>query len=310
MKILNFGSLNIDDVFQVEEIVKPGQTISSSRLTVNCGGKGLNQSIAAAKAGAQVFHAGAIGQNDAGFLKGILEKNNVDASFVDSRHEYSGRALIQCDRKGQNCIVLYGGANLEIKEDYVDFVISKFQKNDILILQNEISSIAYIMKKAHEIGMKICFNPSPVNEMLHQYPMDLVDLLLLNEIEGEELTGESNYDKMIEVLLHRYPNMKIVLTLGEKGAIYAEKDKKLYQDIFPADAVDTTAAGDTFTGYFISIMESEGDVKKALQLASAASAIAVSREGAAKSIPKMEEVTAFIASENRQKCHLVHASID
>lgn len=295
MNILNFGSLNIDDVFQVDEIVKPGQTIASSSLTVNCGGKGLNQSIAAARAGSMVYHAGAIGKNDVSLLKGILEENGVDSSYIDCGHSHSGRALIQCDRSGQNCIVLYGGANLEITEEYADAVIKNFQKGDVLMLQNEISSIGYIMRRASEAGMKICFNPSPVNDKMNGYPLELVDILILNEIEGAELTGKTDFEEIVSALLERYPEMKIVLTLGENGSIYADKATRKRQEIFAVEPLDTTAAGDTFTGYFLSIMENEGDIDKALQLASAASAIAVSRNGAAKSIPKMREVLDFLS---------------
>lgn len=295
MNILNFGSLNIDDVFQVDEIVKPGQTIASSGLTVNCGGKGLNQSIAAARAGSKVYHAGAIGKNDVSLLKGILEANGVDSSYIDSGHSHSGRALIQCDRNGQNCIVLYGGANLEITEEYADTVIKNFQKGDMLVLQNEISSIGYIMRRASEAGMKICFNPSPVNDKMNGYPLELVDILILNEIEGAELTGKTDFEEIVSALLERYPEMKIVLTLGENGSIYADKATIKRQEIFAVEPVDTTAAGDTFTGYFLSIMENDGDIDKALKLASAASAIAVSRNGAAKSIPKMGEVLDFLS---------------
>lgn len=299
MRLLNFGSLNVDSVFQVESIVKPGQTISSSGLSVNCGGKGLNQSIAAANAGIEVFHAGAIGQEDTNLLKKLLDDNHVDTRFVSTNHQYSGKALIQCDKNGQNCIVLFGGANQEIEENYVDFVLESFTQEDILLIQNEISSIEYIIHQSKKKGMKICFNPSPVDEKLSNYPMELIDILILNEIEGEELTGEKEGNLILDCLLERYPQMEVVLTLGDKGSMYACKNYRITQDIYDVTVVDTTAAGDTFTGYYLAMSLKQGDKNLALKYASAASAIAVGISGASCSIPKFDEVEKFLKNRSR-----------
>lgn len=296
MKILNFGSLNVDYVYKVEHFVLPGETISSDSLTVATGGKGLNQSIALAKAGAEAFHAGAIGKADKALLKGMLDENGVNTDFVQMLPGPSGHAIIQVDRNGQNCIVLFGGANQEITAEFVDRVLENFDAGDIVLLQNEISSIGYIMEAAHRKGMKIYFNPSPANAKLLEYPIHYVDTLILNEVEGEQLAGEKDSDNILDSLLKKYPEIKVVLTLGERGAVYADQHRREYQGIYKNSVVDTTAAGDTFTGYFIGSAARTGDIKASLKYAAAAASIAVSRLGAACSIPSRKEVEAFIAA--------------
>lgn len=293
MRILNFGSLNIDEVFSVNSFVKPGQTISSNGFSQNCGGKGLNQTVAISRAGSKVFHAGAVGRNDNQMFMDLLSKDDVDITFIDTDHKHSGKAFIQCDKNGQNCIVLYRGANHEITKDYIDKVLSNFEKNDIIVLQNEISNVDYIIEKAHEIGMTICFNPSPVTPEMKSYPIEKVDYLILNEIEGEELTGEKDYKKIILKLLKINENMKIILTLGEKGCIYGDREVTLNQDIFSVQVADTTAAGDTFMGYTVSCIYDDKDMTQTLKIASAASALAVTKNGAAVSIPHMKDVIEF-----------------
>lgn len=296
MRILNFGSLNVDYIYEVEHLVLPGETISSDKLTITTGGKGLNQSIALAKAGAAPFHAGAIGSSDKDMLKGMLDNNGVNTDYVKILPEPSGHAIIQLDKNGQNSIVLFGGTNQKIGREFVDEVLKCFEAGDIVLLQNEISSIGYIMDRAYTKGMKIYFNPSPANSKLTEYPIHHVDTLILNEVEGEQLTGENNADRILDALLKKYPGIKVVLTLGEKGSVYAEEGCREYQGIYKNEVVDTTAAGDTFTGYFMASVAKAMDIKSSLKYASAAAAIAVSRLGAACGIPALEEVRDFIAS--------------
>lgn len=296
MKILNFGSLNVDYVYKVEHFVLPGETISSDSLTVATGGKGLNQSIALARAGAEAFHAGAMGKADKDLLKGMLDENGVNTDFVQMLPGPSGHAIIQVDKNGQNCIVLFGGANREITPEFVDRVLENFDAGDIVLLQNEISSIKYIMEAAHRKGMRIYFNPSPANEKLLEYPIHYVDTLILNEVEGEQLTGDKESDNILDSLLRKYPEIKVVLTLGERGAMYADKQRREYQGIYRNAVVDTTAAGDTFTGYFIGSAARTGDINASLKYAAAAASISVSRLGAACSIPSRKEVEVFIAA--------------
>jgi ribokinase len=292
MKFLNFGSLNIDFVYNVPNIVREGETLKSSGLSVFCGGKGLNQSVALARAGAEVWHAGKIG-SDGDMLIDKLSSTGVNVSCVKKWEAgRSGNALIQVDENGQNSIILYGGANQAITLDDIDDIISHFEKNDIILLQNEINFIPQIIKKAKEAGLLIAINPAPMEKMVKQYPMEFIDVFIVNEIEGAELTGKELHDEIISEMEKLYPNAEIVLTLGSMGVIVASKGKRYSHGIYDVHVVDTTAAGDTFIGYYLSSRASGKAIEECLRIASIASALAVSRQGAADSIPDMAEVMA------------------
>ena len=288
-KILNYGSLNIDYVYDVKHFVVAGETISSENLSINCGGKGLNQSIAASKAGADVYHAGKIGNNGI-MLRQILEENCVNTDYISECDTPNGHAIIQLDPTGQNCILLYSGSNHCITEKEIDNCISHFDKDDYIILQNEINNISYIMEQSYKHGMKIVFNPSPITDQLKEYPLHLVSLFILNEIEGKELSSENTPELILSALHQKYPNADILLTLGYKGAIFYNGSLKISHGIYRTEVIDTTAAGDTLTGYFVAGIANGKNIETALTDASIASAIAISRPGAAPSIPTAAEV--------------------
>lgn len=295
MKVLNFGSLNIDYVYDVDHFVRAGETISSNALQLFCGGKGLNQSVAFARSGAQTYHAGCIGK-DGGMLTDMLRSAGVDVRFVRVREDVaSGHAIIQVSKSGENCILLHGGANQSMDDAFVDEVLSHFGKGDLLMLQNEINHLPYIVQRAKERGMTIVLNPSPFNEKILALDLSKLDAIIVNETEGNELSGETEADAIIAALLARYPAMRIVLTLGKHGAIYADAKERAFCEIMPMPVQDTTAAGDTFTGYFFSTLLRGEAPAQALKTATAASALAVSRKGAAPSIPTAEEVKALLA---------------
>lgn len=292
MRILNFGSLNIDFVYSVDHIVQPGETISSRRLDVFCGGKGLNQSIALAKAGARAAHAGMVGA-DGEMLLAKLREHGVDVSLVRVAQERSGNAIIQVGADGQNSIVLFGGANRANTREYVDSVLAGFAAGDLLLLQNEISLLDYVIDRAAERGMIIALNPAPFDEHLSECDLGKVSLFIVNEVEGGQLSGESDPAAILRRAGEKYPAAAVLLTLGEKGAAYraAGAAEAVSCGIVEAPVVDTTAAGDTFIGYFLTAVFAEGmPPKDALRLASAASSITVSRPGAADSIPFRQEV--------------------
>lgn len=289
MKILNFGSLNIDKVYAVEEIVKGGETIDSISFSESVGGKGLNQSIAVAKAGGNIMHAGCVGK-DGEILLQALKDNNVDTSLIKTVETASGQAIIQVDKHGQNCIILFHGANYEVDKAYIDEVMHDFAQGDILILQNEISNIDYIIEVAKAKQMKIYLNPSPINENLNKYNMQAIDGIFVNEHEGAYLAGKEKVEDILDSLASKYPELEIILTFGDKGAYYRHKDINIFQPAYKVDAVDTTAAGDTFTGYFIALRQQGKSIEESLQKANKASSITVSRKGASISIPKIAEV--------------------
>ncbi|NLP45662.1 MAG: ribokinase [Epulopiscium sp.] len=292
MKALNFGSLNIDYVYEVEHFVQKGETISSDSLQVFSGGKGLNQSVALAKADVDVYHAGVIGE-DGTFLMKVLRNAGVNTDHIYIREDVrTGNAIIQNDKAGDNCIILFGGANQSIENEYVDKVMDQFEKGDFIILQNEINNMNYIVQKAYEKGMVIILNPSPMNEKIWKLPLEYIDYFFINEVEAQQLAQINEKDEyiLLKCLNEKFPKVKIVMTLGEKGSLYYDGKTILQQDAIKVDVVDTTAAGDTYTGYFVSGLMQGKCIKEVMEIASTAAAIAVTRKGAAPSIPSMKEV--------------------
>ena len=290
MKILCYGSLNIDMIFSVPHFVQAGETLSSSSLKKSAGGKGANQAAALAKAGCETYMAGKVGE-DGRFLVDVLKSYSVDCSNVIITDNPSGQAIIQLSSDSQNAIILLAGENKNIKEAEVDNVLSFFGKGDWIVLQNEINLVDKIMEKAKERGLKICFNPAPFDESIRALPLDLVDILIVNEIEGAALASSSgDFTETIKKLSSKYPEQEIIMTVGSKGSYYCGKEGFIYQPIIDCPVVDTTAAGDTFIGYYLASYISGYSVKESLLYATKASGIAVSRSGAMQSVPIKEEV--------------------
>jgi len=296
MKIVNFGSLNIDHVYSVPHMVKGGETISSTNLATFCGGKGLNQSIAAARAGAEVYHAGMIGL-DGAILRECLTENGVHLEYLREVDAPSGHAIIQVDPSGQNCIIITGGTNYGITESYVDEVLKGLSEQDVVLVQNETSCVPYIIKQAHAKKARVVLNPSPITPALVHYPLDLVDLLILNEIEGQMILEDTecamNDTELLAGLAARFPSAEIVLTLGKSGVWHQKNKVQSHHGIYNVPVVDTTAAGDTFCGYFLAAQAMGLSTEECLRRASIASSIAVSKKGAAASIPHLTDVLAF-----------------
>ena len=213
MKVLNYGSLNFDFVYAVDHIVAPGETLSSFRLEQHFGGKGLNQSIALARAGVPVFHAGLVGEDGQAFLD-LCQKSGVDTRYIGSTPGKSGHAIIQVDKNAQNCILLFGGSNQLQTKEYIDSVLANFEKGDILLLQNEVNLLPYLIDKAAEIGMTIVLNPSPFDEKISACDLGKVSIFLLNEVEGAQLTGKSDPEQITQAIRALYPGAIVVLTLG------------------------------------------------------------------------------------------------
>ncbi len=294
MKVLNFGSLNVDHVYRLPHVVQVGETISSSSIHVYPGGKGLNQSIALGKAGVEVYHAGAVGR-DGMFLLDILCKAGVDTHLIRIlEDESTGHAIIQNDDDGDNAIILYGGANQRMDRQHIDRVLESFGAGDFLVLQNEINELAYLVDSAYEKGMQIVLNPSPMNEIILGLSLEKIAYFILNEIEAAQILGlnpqKTEGDLLLNGLSRRFPSARIILTLGGEGSMYTDGAKVIHQPIYQVKAVDTTAAGDTFSGYFLAGLIKGMSMEESMDLAAKASAIAVTRNGAGVSIPEFEEV--------------------
>ena len=291
MKTLCFGSLNIDYVYTVPRFVAAGETLSSETLETFSGGKGLNQSVALARAGAETYHAGAVGA-DGAFLLETLRAALVHTEHVETLSGVrTGHAVIQRNTAGENCILLHGGANRAVTREQIDRTLARFSAGDLLVLQNEISELAYLARQGKARGMTVALNPSPMDgAVLPALPY--ADILLLNETEAAGLLGPDMPEDFADAarLLHERFGAAVVLTLGARGSVYADGEALLAQEAFPARAVDTTGAGDTFTGYFLAGMAEGRGAAWSLRFASAAAAAAVARPGAAPSIPARGEV--------------------
>ncbi|KAK3841181.1 MAG: Ribokinase [Linnemannia gamsii] len=333
-KVLVYGSINIDDFYVVPHIVRSGETISSSSYTVSAGGKGANQSVALGRAGANVFHAGKIGK-DGEWVRKIMEDAGVDTTYIHvAEKEATGRAIIQLSEESHdNSIVLFPGTNNTVVIEEARNVLSNFGPGDWIVMQNEISSGGEIMRAAKERGMTICFNPSPMTaELPKQYPLHLVDYLLINEIEAQGLysyltapksdadsfTSSSHItaSESFPVLEKAYEQISgIIITLGGDGLVARfrinEEDvnmKEFRMGIVKGNVVNTTGAGDTFSGYFVANLVRNQELNKrfsaeqlqaALVEASHAASLAVGKEGAMDSIPVKDDVDTAIT--NKQK---------
>ncbi len=316
MKILNFGSCNIDLVYSVDHIVVPGETIATYDMELFAGGKGLNQSIAAARAGAHVYHAGCIG-TDGEMLRDILAQSGVDVSYLKQVDEKNGHAIIQVSKCGENSIFLYPGSNEMVSEEYIDEVLGHFASGDMVLLQNEISNVDYIIKKAYSKDMKIVLNPAPFDEKLKEIDINMLSYLILNEVEAKGFTGKDEPEEIIAYMKKKYPELRVVLTLGKKGCIYFDRERTLSHPAFKVDAVDTTAAGDTFIGYFLCSVAGDKPYAEAIKFACAASALAVSKKGAAPSIPHeaetkkaLETLKAYSSAEKPDKADLFRRHVN
>ena len=295
MKILNFGSMNLDHVYQVPHFSRPGESLSVTELATGPGGKGLNQSIAMARAGATVFQGGCLGTGGER-LKTLLEENGVDTSLLWPVDEAQGHAIIQVSPDGENSILYYGGSNRCVTEPQIEQTLAPFAQGDLLVLQNEIVLLAEIIEQAYAKGLTILLNPSPFDEELAKVDFGKLDWLIINELEAGFLTGTQDPDQAWEVLHDRYPRLSVVITLGSAGSrayqVRADQVEQVQQKAFPVQAVDTTGAGDTFTGYFAAGLVRGDTLRQCMEKAALAAAISVTRPGAASSVPTLAEVEA------------------
>lgn len=289
IKVLDFGSLNIDNTYRVDKIVKEGETIACNKFEKFIGGKGLNQAIALKKSGADVMFAGLVGNDDGDLLIDYIEKNNL-THMIKKTSGPSGHAIIQIDNCGQNSIIVEGGANKKIEKIYVDEVIKGFNKGDYILLQNEINDVDYIVNVASEKGLKVFLNPSPINEKIYDIDFNKVDCIILNESEGRSLSGKDNKLDIISYFKKKYHEMEVILTLGEEGGYYSHKETLMKYRANKVDVVDTTAAGDTFCGYFVGLQALDYRLEDSLDTASLAAAITCKTKGASSSIPTIDKL--------------------
>ncbi len=296
MRILNFGSLNIDLVYRVPHIVRPGETIASRSFTTFAGGKGANQSVALGRAGADVSHAGRIG-SDGRWLLGKLRNAGVDTSRVEVGEGPTGCAVIQVDDGGQNAIFLNAGANRQITAAQIDAALKDYGEGDVLLLQNEINDGPRILECAKQRRMTVCVNPAPFGPELLKWPLDAVDLLIVNEAEAAGLAQVSENDgpvALVTALRAKFAKTELVLTCGGEGVAWCAAgvtaDAIKQWPASKVKAVDTTAAGDTFIGFFLAGVAAGLTRPAAIDRGQRAAALSVTRPGAMDSIPTAAEI--------------------
>ena len=285
-RIITLGSLNLDFTYQLPKPLEVGETLSSLSYRCGAGGKGANQSIAAARAGAEVYPAGRIG-SDGTLLRRTLADSGVRLDFLEEVETPTGHAVVLINDAGDNSIVLFGGANRTIDETFIDRVTSAAKPGDILLLQNEITNIDHAMEAGKKAGMRVAFNFAPFDPKLApELPLSLCDYLFLNRIEAGGIAGKSDVEEILETLARRYPETELVLTLGPEGAVaLTPAGQRFHADSPRVKVVETTAAGDTFIGYYLAAVLDGFDTGRALERACRAAALCCSRAGAAESIP-------------------------
>ena len=296
MKTLVFGSLNQDIVYDVDHFGQPGETTKALRVSKYPGGKGLNQAIAAAKAGSPVWMAGTIGP-DGTWLPDILENSSANASLVRIAPETgTGTAVIERDPSGANRILLDPGANSQCTPGQIKETLDRFEPGDLLICQNETNVTSQLLQQAASRHMKILFNPAPMTPDIQDLDLSAVTWLAVNESECARLLETEDQDPLMlcRLFAARYPETILLLTLGSRGSVCLDHGKLCFMPAFFVTARDTTGAGDTWLGYFADGCSRGLSLEEAMKRASAAAALSVQKEGAASSIPGKQEVDAFL----------------
>jgi ribokinase len=289
MAIFNLGSINIDMVYRVPTLPRPGETVSAQSYSRGLGGKGANQSIAAASAGAVTHHIGAIGRGDEWVLEPFL-RLGLDQAHIRSLDMATGHAVIYVDAAAENSIVIYGGANQEITAAQIDTALAQAKPGDWMMLQNETNRVSYAAAAAKARGMRVAYSAAPFAPEHVQAVAPHIDLLVLNEGEVDLLLAE------LPDIGDGFPDLAWLVTLGPRGARYRHLDAVIEVPAFPAQAVDTTGAGDTYLGYFIAALDAGHSLRAAMLEASAAAAMQVARHGAAAAIPERAAVDEFLRS--------------
>ena len=198
--------------------------------------------------------------------------------------------VLLVDKNGQNSILLYSGTNFCVDREYVENFLKDSKKDDILLLQNETSALKYAFEIANNSDMQIAFNPSPYSDNLKKLPLHYVKWWFCNEVEANELFGSNDIDEIKNKFISQYPDSNLILTLGDQGSVFINQEHFIKQAAYMTNVVDTTAAGDTFTGYFLGAISQNKAIEDALKIASKAASITVSQKGAAPSIPYIKEI--------------------
>ena len=293
------GSLNMDLVVNVDTMPKPGQTIIGSNFKEVPGGKGANQAVAMARLNGNVTMIGKVGEDGFGqTLINSLKNDKVDTTYIQTAKGATGVALITVDKNAQNSIVVSPGANFEVKEDDIDNNIEAIKNSDIVVLQLEtpLNTIKYALNKAKELNKYTILNPAPAVKLDDEIIKN-IDLLTPNETELEIISGvsietEEDIQKASQIMIEKGVK-ELIVTLGSKGSLYINKEKSMFKKAYKVEAVDTTAAGDSYTGALALALSQDKGMEEAMDFASKVGALSVLKEGAQSSLPTLEDVENF-----------------
>ena len=293
------GSLNMDLVVNVDTMPKPGQTIIGSNFKEVPGGKGANQAVAMARLNGNVSMIGKVGEDGFGqTLINSLKNDNVDTTYIQTTKGATGVALITVDKNAQNSIVVSPGANFEVKEEDIDNNIEAIKNSDIVVLQLEtpLNTIKYALNKAKKLNKYTILNPAPAVKLDDEIIKN-VDLLTPNETELEIISGvsietEEDIHMASQIMIEKGVK-ELIVTLGSKGSLYINKEKSMFKKAYKVEAVDTTAAGDSYTGALAVALSQDKNIEDAMDFASKVGALSVLKEGAQSSLPTLEDVENF-----------------
>lgn len=288
MTIWNLGSINADHVYAVPHIPAPGETLAATRLTTGLGGKGANMSVAAARAAGRVMHIGGVGPDGKWAVQRLLEYG-VDTRHIATLDIPTGHAIIYVDASAENNIVLFTGANRALPETLVRQALTEAQTGDRLLLQNETNLQLETAALARQMGLSVAYAAAPFDAAATQAILPHADFLILNEVESQQLTDATG------LAPDALPTADVIVTRGADGADWFDNRRKTRHHIpaLSVTPVDTTGAGDTFTGYVLAALDRGHPMLQALDLATRAAALKVTRHGAADAIPDLSEVMAF-----------------
>jgi len=301
MSIVVIGSSNTDMIIKMPRIPKPGETILGGKFNTAAGGKGANQAVAAARAGGDVTFVARVG-NDMfgqqainGFKKDGINVKNV----VTDTNEPSGVALIFVDEKGENSIAVASGANAELSVEDVNNAMKEIQSAKVVLMQLEtpIETIRAGAKIAKNKGVKVILNPAPAQKLDDEL-LSLLDILTPNESEAELLTGIEVFDiqsaKKAGLALLEKGLETVIITLGSQGALLVTKSDSDLIKGYEVEAIDTTAAGDTFNGTLAVGLADNKNLKEAIKFANAAGALSVTKLGAQPSAPVKKDIITLL----------------
>ncbi|WP_171097428.1 ribokinase [Ruegeria sp. HKCCD7255] len=284
MAIWNLGSINADMVYDVPHLPGAGETLAADGLSRFLGGKGANMSVAAARAGARVAHIGAVGPDGRWALDRLTEYG-IDTLFIAEVEVPTGHAIIAVDKAGENNIILFQGANHAISNAQLGQALSVAEAGDVLVMQNETNAQLEAAKMGRDLGLTVCYAAAPFDADAVQAVLPMLDFLILNQVEADQLQAATG------LTVSDLPVEHVVVTLGSKGARYVQKDHEPVDfAAHKVQAVDTTGAGDTFTGYVLAGMDRGMPMEQAIQQANRAAALMVTRHGTADVIPDLKEV--------------------